>query len=221
MTIFSLTLNGLSYNVATADPAQLAAITACRTAYNSTLPQTMKDGDADVANPALLPDDIAYLNYVFSHWAAANPGFNQSDLDAAAASAFASYAGQNPPEQLVQQPLTGDALKNALKAYAASKRFGIETGGITINGLPIPTDRETQSKLSGAVLAFQAGALSGAIDWKTAAGWVQLDQAAVTGLASAVAAHVQKSFSNEKSVSSAIDAGAITTAAEIDAANWS
>lgn len=222
MTTFSLTLNGLSYSVATSDPAQLAAITACRAKYNDALPQTVKDGDNDVPNPDLMSDDTEYLDYVFGHWAAANPGFDQAALDAAAASAFSSYAGQNPPEQIIESvPLTGDALKNVLKAYAASKRFGIETGGITLNGLPIPTDRETQSKLSGAVLAFQAGALSRAIDWKTSAGWASLNQTSVTALASAVAAHVQKSFSNEKAVSQAIDAGTITTAAEIDAANWS
>ena len=221
MTSFSLSLSGQSYSVSTSDPAQLAAITACRTTYNSGLPQTIKDGDNDIPNPDLLPDDESYLNHVFGHWAAANPGFDQAALDAVAASAFASYANQNPPEQVVQQPLEGDALKTALKAYAAARRYAIETGGITLNGLAIPTDRETQSKLSGAVLAFQAGALSGAIDWKTSAGWVQLDQAAVTGLASAVAAHVQRSFSTEKTVSEAVDAGTITTAAEIDAANWS
>ena len=89
MTTFSLTLNGQSYSVATSDPAQLTAITACRTKYNDALPQTIKDGENDVPNPDLMSDDTEYLEHVFGHWAAANPGFDQAALDAAAASAFA------------------------------------------------------------------------------------------------------------------------------------
>lgn len=219
---YSIALSGQNYTLSTSDDAQIAAIAACRDEFNRALPQTVKDGEADVPNPALIATDAAYLEHVFSHWAAANPGFVDADLQAAAANAFASYAGQNPPEQIVGSvPLTGDALKAALKAYAAQKRYQVETGGMTFMGMPIPTDRETQAKLSGAVVAFQAGALTGSIDWKTAAGWVQLDQTAVTGLASAVAAHVQAAFSSEKSVSAAIDAETITTTAEINAANWS
>jgi len=219
---YSITLSGQPYTLTTTDDAQIAAIAACRARYNDSLPQTVKDGENDVPNPDLLADDAAYLTFVFTAWAAANAGFSQADLEAAAASAFASYANQNPPAQAIeQQALTGDALKAALKAYAAQKRYAIETGGMTVNGVTIPTDRETQSKLSGAVLAFQSGALNGAIDWKAASGWLTLDQATVTALASAVAAHVQAAFSKEKLISDSIDAAAITTVAEIDAYNWS
>lgn len=215
---YSITLSGQSYTLSTSDDAQIAAIAACRAKYNEALPQEV-DG---APNPALIATDAKYLEYVFGHWAARNAGFANADLQAAAANAFASYAGQQPPEQIIESvPLTGDALKAALKAYAAQKRYVVETGGMTFNAMPIPTDRETQSKLSGAVLAFQTGALSGTIDWKTAAGWVQLDQTAVTALASAVAAHVQTAFSSEKAVSALIDAGTITTTAEVNAANWS
>lgn len=164
---YAISLSGQSYTLSTSDDAQIAAIAACRTKYNDTLSQTVKDGEEDVPNPALVATDAAYLEFVFGHWAAANPGFTDADLQAAAASAFASYAGQNPPAQIIEQvPLTGGALKAALKAYAAQKRYQVETGGMTVSGMAIPTDRITQSKLSGAVLAFQAGALSGSIDWK-------------------------------------------------------
>jgi len=219
---YAITLSGQSYTLSTSDDAQIAAIAACRVKYNEALPQTVKDGEDDVPNPALLATDAAYLEYVFGHWAASNSGFTNEDLQTAALGAFASYAGQNPPEQIVESvPLTGDALKAALKAYAAQKRYAVETGGKTVMGMPIPTDRETQSKLSGAVLAFQTGALTGSINWKTSAGWTTLDQAAVSALASAVAAHVQAAFTTEKSVSDAIDAETITTIDQINAANWS
>lgn len=219
---YQITLSGQSYTLSTSDDAQIAAIAACRARVNSSMPQTVKDGEADVPNPELLADDNAFLQRAFEAWAIGNPGFTAEDVEATKVRAFASYAGQNPPEQIVESvPLEGDALKSALKAYAAQKRYQVETGGMTFNAMPIPTDRETQSKLSGAVLAFQTGALSGTIDWKTSAGWVHHDQTAVTGLASAVAAHVQTAFSNEKSVSVAIDAETITTIDQINAANWS
>jgi len=219
---YSITLSGQSYTLSTNDDAQIAAIAACRARVNSSMPQTVKDGENDIPNPELLADDNAFLQRAFDAWAIGNPGYTAEDVEATKVRAFASYAGQEPPQQIVEaEVLTGDALKSALKAYAAQKRYAVETGGMSFNGLAIPTDRETQSKLSGAVLAFQTGALSNAIDWKTAAGWVQLDQAAVTALASAVAAHVQAAFSSEKTVSSAIDAETITTIHQINAANWS
>lgn len=117
---YSLSLSGQSYTLSTSDDAQIAAIAACRREFNKALPQTVKDGEADVPNPALLATDAAYLEFVFTAWAGANPGFTNEDLQAAAANAFASYAGQNPPEQIVESvPLEGDALKSALKASAA------------------------------------------------------------------------------------------------------
>jgi hypothetical protein len=208
---YTISLSGSPYTLSTSDDAQIAAIAACRAAYNA---------GKDEANQ--LATDAEYLSFVFGHWAQSFGTFTADDLNAAAANAFASYANQNPPKQIVESvPLTGDALKAALKAYAAQKRYAVETGGMTFMGMAIPTDRETQSKLSGAVLAFQTGAISGAINWKTSAGWAQLDQAAVTALASAVAAHVQTAFTNEKSVSDAIDAETITTIEQINAANWS
>lgn len=211
MASYAIILCNQPYTLSTTDDAQIAAIAACRAKFNE------GKGEADQ-----LATDADYLTFVFSAWAGANAGFSDADLQAAAANAFASYANQNPPEQIVEQaPLTGDALKAALKAYAAQKRYQVETGGMTVMGMPIPTDREIQSKLSGAVLAFQAGALTGSIDWKTAAGWATLDQTTVTALASAVAAHVQTAFSNEKAVSVAIDAETITTIDQINAANWS
>lgn len=188
---YAISLSGQSYTLSTPDDAQIAAIAACRARVNAAMPQTVKDGDNDIPNPELLADDNAFLQRAFEAWATTNPGFTAEEVEATKVRAFASYAGQNPPEQIVEDvPLTGDALKAALKAYAASKRYTVETGGMTVNGMAIPTDRITQSKLSGAVLA------------------------------SAVAMHVQAAFSVEKSVSDAIDAETITTIDQINAAAW-
>ena len=152
---FDITLSGQAYTLTTSDDAQIAAIGACRQRFNDALPQTVKQGEEDVANPDLLPDNAAYLEYVFGHWAAANPGFTEADLQAAAASAFANYAGQIPPEQAIEQAeLTGDALKAALRAYAADKRWRVEVGGITINGVSVPTDDRAKLLLFGAAMCM-------------------------------------------------------------------
>ena len=50
----------------TISPASVYGITAAREAYNASLPATIKDGDLDVPNPALLPHDTAYLDFVLA-----------------------------------------------------------------------------------------------------------------------------------------------------------
>lgn len=228
---YTITLSGQSYTLATSSDAETAAVTACRTRRNEAMgltvpgdPVTNEDGTTttpQVPNPDLFATDEAYLQSVYTNWATGNPGFTADDLQTSWLGALASWTGQSPPDVILQQPeLTGDALKTALKAYAAAKRYQVETGGMTVNGVQLPTDRETQSKLSGAVVAFQAGALTGTIDWKAASGWVSVDQATVTALASAVAMHVQSAFSKEKAVSEAIDAETITTKSQIDNFAW-
>lgn len=219
MTTFSLTLNGLSYNVATADPAQLVAITACRTAYNASLPQTVKDGDNDVPNPDLMSDDVEYLDYVFGHWAAANPGFDQTALDAAFAAACASYANQNPPAEILEEvELTGEALKNALKAYAAERRYALEIGGMTLAGMQIDTTRESQSKLTAAWAKAKDDPAFEITNWKTAAGmFVTLPNATIVALGDAMLAHVQACFDAEAAAFAGINDETITTKSQVDA----
>jgi hypothetical protein len=56
------------------------------------------------------------------------------------------------------------------------------------------------------------------IRFKSTAGWVNLDAAAMTTIAIAVGQHVQASFSLEAEIAAQIEAGTITTAEEVDAA---
>lgn len=111
-----------------------------------------------------------------------------------------------------------DARAN-LKAYAARKRFEVETGGLTINGVQVATDRESQSLINGAYALIQREP-ERLIKWKALSGFVELDAAAITALAAAVATHVQAAFSAEAEVVAAIDAGLIVTREGIDAAGW-
>lgn len=118
---------------------------------------------------------------------------------------------------LFVQPAAGQYTKAQLSAYAASKRYDVETGGVTISAMPIATDRQSQAMISGAYsLAQRDAALS--VQFKTASGFVSLTAAQVIEIAVAVATHVQACFSKEAEVGASIAGGQVTSLAEIDAA---
>lgn len=88
----------------------------------------------------------------------------------------------------------------------ATRRYQAETSGITVNGMDLRTDRASQLLLNGA-------ALSAVIDpsyrcqWKTPAGFVDLDAQQLIHLASAMRAHVQACFDREAELLAHLDAG--------------
>jgi len=86
----------------------------------------------------------------------------------------------------------------------AALRYQHETAGITLNGMTIETDRQSQSLITGAWSISQINPAI-LIDWKGANGWVQIDAATITAIAGAVAAHVQSCFSAERIHAEAID----------------
>lgn len=106
-----------------------------------------------------------------------------------------------------------------LLAYAAEKRWRIETGGITVAGASIDTSRDSQAMITGAY-AFSQANPEDPIKYKAASGWVTLDAATMAAIATAVGSHVQASFAAEEAVDAAILAGTITTVAGVDAADW-
>lgn len=95
-------------------------------------------------------------------------------------------------------------------AELAALRYEMETAGIEVGGASIETDRDSQALITGAWSISQINPAV-LIDWKTASGaWVQIDAATITGIAGAVASHVQTCFSQERVHAEAI--GALTTA---------
>ena len=106
-----------------------------------------------------------------------------------------------------------------LTDYAARKRWKVETGGIVVGGIAVNTDRASQSMITGAFVFSQQNP-STVVKFKARAGFVDLDAATVGVIAAAVGAHVQAAFAVESNVVAAIDAGTITTTAEINAADW-
>lgn len=96
-------------------------------------------------------------------------------------------------------------LKDIRKAQLAATRYEHEIGGLTLNGVAFGTDREDQAMVTGALVAFDAGAIT-EIKWKSADGFVTLDATAFVAVATAVADHVQACFSNEANLVTSIDA---------------
>lgn len=108
-----------------------------------------------------------------------------------------------------------------LKAYAAAKRWAVETGGIVLpGGVQVTTDDASQRKIAELRRRAEAAEITLPFGFKAASGWVDLDLATIQAVDIAVAAHVQASYATERSVSTAIDAGTITTLAAVDAAAW-
>ncbi|APT31933.1 hypothetical protein MCBMB27_02642 [Methylobacterium phyllosphaerae] len=125
------------------------------------------------------------------------------------------YAGEvRPADMLGKAPPAID-----LSAYAAAKRFAVETGGIVVAGAPVATDRGSQAMIANALSYVQAsGAAS--VSYKSPAGFVTLTAEQIKAVGLAVGAHVQACFQAEDSVDAGLHASppTITTFAQVDAA---
>jgi hypothetical protein len=86
----------------------------------------------------------------------------------------------------------------------AAYRYKIETSGITIDGMIVDTDRQSQAMLTGATL-YSSLIPEAVIDWKGVNGWVQIDKQSIEKVALIVGAYVQACFTCEKKHSEAIN----------------
>ena len=88
-----------------------------------------------------------------------------------------------------------------------------------VAGVPFRTDRDSRADLTGAIV--WAGLYpDGVRQWLTPSGWVNLTAPQLIAAGVAVATHVQACFDRQAVLEAEIDAGTITTPAEIDAATW-
>ena len=99
----------------------------------------------------------------------------------------------------------------------AAARYAEEIAGVTVNGMTIRTDRESQALITGAALQAVEDP-SYTCQWKTEMGFVTLTAEQIKGAAQAVRAHVQSCFDKEAEINAAIDAA--TTKAEVEAITW-
>lgn len=109
--------------------------------------------------------------------------------------------------------------KAQLATAAAAKRWRVETGGITLNGVQIRTDEISQTKILGARVAAKEDA-NYALTWKASDGtFVPLTASQIIAIADAVRAHVQACFDAEAAVAAKINNNTYTTMAAIEAAS--
>lgn len=96
----------------------------------------------------------------------------------------------------------------------ASKRWQVETGGVSIGGIPIATDRESQSQLSSSYNSLKNTLISDTL-WKAADGnFILVTLADIEPIAQTVASHVRACFAAEHAHFQAISV--LDTQAELD-----
>ena len=91
----------------------------------------------------------------------------------------------------------------------AARRFQVETGGVTVAGVKLNTERDSQSLLTGAAFAASIDP-DYRIKWKAETGFVDLTGEQVMGIASQVRAFVQACFNREAELLGAVADGSIT-----------
>lgn len=91
----------------------------------------------------------------------------------------------------------------------ADRRWQAEVSGITVNGMAVATDRDSQSLITGAAIAAMRDPAY-VCRWKTAGGFVELNAEQLTAVADTVRAHVQACFDREAALLAELDAGTLT-----------
>lgn len=127
----------------------------------------------------------------------------------------------DPEHETATRALAEDlpvARKATLLAHAANLRWRREVGGIVVAGVPVATDDRAKMMIVGARVAAMADP-----DWSTVwhgtdGGTYPIDAAAMVAISDEVQAHVNAGFATFATVKAAVEAGTITTIAEIDTA---
>ncbi|UHC84897.1 DUF4376 domain-containing protein [Pseudomonas sp. NIBR-H-19] len=91
----------------------------------------------------------------------------------------------------------------------AARRFQAETGGTTVEGVQVNTERDSQALLTGAAFAATLDPAYH-IKWKAETGFVDLTGEQVLGIASQVRAFVQACFNREAELLGFVADGSIT-----------
>lgn len=111
-----------------------------------------------------------------------------------------------------------DELKAAKYDEIAAARYAAETGGCTIDGMTIATDRGSQALLTAAVVTARLD-VEFKTRWKCADGhFVSLDAMQLRAIGDAVTAHVEACFAREGDLCELIDAA--QTPEDLRAIQW-
>jgi hypothetical protein len=124
----------------------------------------------------------------------------------------------NQTEAALQDVLTPYGLFANLTYYAASARYTRASGGIEVTGHVYNSDVVSRNTVNSAYNFAQLNPTQ-TVQWKLADGtFVTLDKAGIETLNASVSEFVQLCFTCESNTVDAINAGTITTRAEVDAA---
>lgn len=108
--------------------------------------------------------------------------------------------------------------RRALIAFAAEMRWQREVGGMVAGGVPIATDDRSKLMIAGARLAALANP-GWSTRWQGRDGQsYAVDAEAILAISLAVEAHVNAAFARFAEVKDEIDAGTLTTPAQVEAA---
>jgi len=121
--------------------------------------------------------------------------------------AAAGIATTNPPSPAVSSPTPSlTELKTQKRAALANLRWKVETGGITVGGITLPTDERTRSNLHAKYTLAKENSNVTCV-WKLGDGsFVTLSNATIQSAAHAVHDHVQACFDHEAALAAQIDA---------------
>ena len=115
-------------------------------------------------------------------------------------------------EQFAAPEASVDSARLSKLVALAERRWQAETGGTTVGGVPIRTDRESTAKITAAYVQASANPAF-SVRWKVDTGiFVTLDAATIISIGDAVTAHVQACFDNEDVLTTAILAAEDLTA---------
>lgn len=129
-----------------------------------------------------------------------------------------SFVVDGPAEILAL--LDAGPSKERLKAYAADKRWQIEIGGYVWNGHLVATDRDSRSIIGQERQAISLGERADPDGFKIDGQLVMVSNADFIAMSNAVREFVRTCFAVEGVIAAGIEAGTITSFAQIDAAAW-
>ncbi len=109
------------------------------------------------------------------------------------------------PEEIAARTPTLEGTRNDKLAALAARRWEAQTGGTTLNGLPVKTDETTTEKITAAYFKASQDPSYVVRNWKMETGFfTALDAATVIAIGDAIEEHVQACFDREADLTTAI-----------------
>lgn len=125
------------------------------------------------------------------------------------------------PRPVLPEPETPDNEAPPLSPleYLSVLRRQVEEQGVVLpNGVVVKSDVESQGKIAQTIQSIDLGLIDEPVNWKAKGGFVPLFRPDLIIVGRAVAQHVQRSFNAEMAVMDQIEAGAVATHEEVEAA---